>query len=303
MSENIRTITHTSSGASIKIHPYGATVLSYSSATHEFLFVSELAVLDGTRAIRGGIPVVFPIFGPSSDPKSSMPQHGFARSNTWTEVKDYDTAESAGILFQLELKDVITGRGERNLWAKSGCPYDCTLLLTVDFNGARLTTTLTVTNTGDKAFPFQALLHTYFKVVGSSSLKADQCFVEGLEGYTVTDKVTLATPYQVAENVAISVTGEVDRVYTPPKRKDVVNVTVGTGNDTTVSMKATAQINGAGVPVSCVVWNPFSAKAAGMADFGNDEYHDMLCVEPGILGDDKVLQPGNEAWLQQVVSI
>ena len=39
------------------------------------LFVSKRSVFDGKKAIRGGVPFVFPIFGPSS----VMPQHGFAR--------------------------------------------------------------------------------------------------------------------------------------------------------------------------------------------------------------------------------
>ena len=40
-----------------------------------------------------------------------------------------------------------------------------------------------------------------------------------------------------------------------------------------------------------------------MSDFGNDEYHDMICVEPGILGEDIVLEAGKEAMLQQVVLV
>ena len=41
----------------------------------EQLFVSKRSVFDGKKAIRGGVPFVFPIFGPSA----VMPQHGFAR--------------------------------------------------------------------------------------------------------------------------------------------------------------------------------------------------------------------------------
>jgi glucose-6-phosphate 1-epimerase len=41
----------------------------------EQLFVSKKSVFDGKKAIRGGIPFVFPIFGASN----VLPQHGFAR--------------------------------------------------------------------------------------------------------------------------------------------------------------------------------------------------------------------------------
>jgi glucose-6-phosphate 1-epimerase len=120
----IRTIVHSSSGASIKIHPYGATVLSYvagiptttttnedGSTLRELLFVSDHAVLDGTKPIRGGIPLVFPIFGPPPPPSSSsskdgtivdtMPQHGFARRSIWTVIDEYDQPDGAGIVLEL----------------------------------------------------------------------------------------------------------------------------------------------------------------------------------------------------------
>lgn len=341
MSAAIRTVTHTASGASIRIHPYGATVLSYcrngspatrkggdgqsSSSEHPLLFVSQLAALDGSRPIRGGIPVVFPIFGPppsddltgSSSNSNTMPQHGFARCNIWTFVADYDKTEFAGISFQLELKDVTVGRGTGNPWEQklSGeCPYDCRLLLSVTFNASRLVTKLTVHNTGRQAFPFQALLHTYYRIEDRSALQADQCFVRGLQGYTCTDKVGATTslaPVDPTNDETVTVTGEVDRVYTPPPPRstaptsceDGVNVTIGVGKDRTVHTNATAAVNHASVPVSCVVWNPFAEKAAAMTDFQDDEYRDMLCVEPGILGHDVVLQPGHEAWLQQVVNL
>ena len=46
----------------------------------------EKAKLDGTKAIRGGIPVVFPNFGPWK----LGPQHGFARISQWMVDKQGD---------------------------------------------------------------------------------------------------------------------------------------------------------------------------------------------------------------------
>lgn len=75
MPGDITTITHTASGASAKIHALGATVISFKSANgRENLFVSKKAVYDGSKAIRGGIPICFPIFGPPTG-ESTMPQH------------------------------------------------------------------------------------------------------------------------------------------------------------------------------------------------------------------------------------
>jgi glucose-6-phosphate 1-epimerase len=73
--DDLTTITHTASGATAQIHAFGATVLSFKGRNgRENLFVSKKAVFDGSKAIRGGIPLCFPIFGPAAH-GSTMPQH------------------------------------------------------------------------------------------------------------------------------------------------------------------------------------------------------------------------------------
>jgi glucose-6-phosphate 1-epimerase len=50
----------------------------------EKLFVSSKSFLDGTKPVRGGIPVVFPCFGSPTHPDHvKLSQHGFARNVTW----------------------------------------------------------------------------------------------------------------------------------------------------------------------------------------------------------------------------
>lgn len=50
------------SGESVTVYLYGATVASWKLANgEEQLFVSSKAKLDGSKPIRGGIPVVFPV--------------------------------------------------------------------------------------------------------------------------------------------------------------------------------------------------------------------------------------------------
>jgi glucose-6-phosphate 1-epimerase len=50
------------SGESVVIYLFGATVTSWKLADgREQLFLSEKAVLDGSKPIRGGIPLVFPV--------------------------------------------------------------------------------------------------------------------------------------------------------------------------------------------------------------------------------------------------
>lgn len=50
------------SGDSVAVNLFGATVTSWKrSDGAEQLFLSEKAALDGSKAVRGGIPVVFPV--------------------------------------------------------------------------------------------------------------------------------------------------------------------------------------------------------------------------------------------------
>jgi glucose-6-phosphate 1-epimerase len=49
-------------GESIEILLYGATVISWKNAAgDEKLWLSEAAKLDGSKPVRGGIPLVFPV--------------------------------------------------------------------------------------------------------------------------------------------------------------------------------------------------------------------------------------------------
>ena len=68
------------SGAAVEVYLHGATITSYKLPEgREILFLSSQAVFDGAKAIRGGIPIVFPQFG-----GGVLPQHGFARNSLWS---------------------------------------------------------------------------------------------------------------------------------------------------------------------------------------------------------------------------
>lgn len=48
-------------GDSVEVLTYGATVVSWKSNGKENLWLSSAAKLDGSKPVRGGIPVVFPV--------------------------------------------------------------------------------------------------------------------------------------------------------------------------------------------------------------------------------------------------
>jgi glucose-6-phosphate 1-epimerase len=300
----ITTVTHTASGASCRVHELGATILSYRSGDKEPLFLSSAAVLDGSKAIRGGIPICFPIFGPPKDTDSTMPQHGFARVSTWNLTRIYDEPKLAGATYTLDLADVTAGRGENNPWSVQRSQQDgtdCRLTYDIEIRPDSLVCRLQMENTGKKTFEFQALLHNYFAVAHHAATDPQQTSVRGLIGYTIQDKVSGQSGHLSTADM-ITIQGEVDRVYLAPADRSAVQATVMVGSKHVIPIVAAADIDSEVSRVSCVVWNPGPTKAAGMSDFGNDEYHDMICVEPGMIGDNQALVPGQRATLMQTIN-
>jgi len=82
--------------------------------------------------------------------------------------------------------------------------------------------------------------------------------------------------------------GVTDRVYIPANWKNIVDVTVGIGDGKSLKMTSSGMCGKKIVPVSLFCME----KAEGMSDFGNDEYHYMICVEPGILNNIASLEAG-----------
>ena len=291
-------IKHSASGASAIVRPFGATLTSYkTSSGKEILFVSKLAKTDGSKALRGGIPLVFPQFG---QPNPNMPSHGFLRCNYWITNRQsyYDNDDEAGCEFTLDLKDVVSGKGD-TVWSDGS--VDCTLSFMVKVQASSITTTLTIHNNGKNQFDYQTLLHTYYKINGSKALCNNSCNVVGLDGYNVDDKIT--SEQSVQDSSPIGIDREVDRIYTPPTGKSKLDVVICTGDDgSKVSLKATAIDGEKEIPVSVVVWNPFIEKAKRLGDFDDNEYHDMLCVEPGILSGMEPLAPGNTVVFEQQIT-
>jgi len=241
--------------------------------------------------------LVFPQFGQQD---KSMPQHGFLRTNFWKadESSAYDNEESAGITYTLDLKDVKNSRGGQ--WGEN-TEFDCSCSYHVKITGKTISSRIEIKNTGDKEFPFQTLLHTYYLVDGKAALDGSNCYVKGLEGYLVADKVS-GEEYTMGSD-PIVIKGLTDHVYTPPVGKDTVNVTVGVGRGKSINVIASGTCGDKDVPVSCVVWNPNKEKAAGMSDFGDDQYYEMICVEPGILTDTVTLAGGESASLIQTTEM
>jgi len=242
--------------ASVEISTFGANITSWTIDGQPCLWLSDAAVLDGSSSIRGGIPVVFPVFGKgTTPPTSSLPQHGFARKSIWRVTEKTD----AKATFELTPQDIAPDMA--NKW-----PYNFTLTLSMELSPASLDITANVINNGKEAFDFQFLLHAYFFVKDIRVVT-----VNGLHGCTYWDKNTGKTASESRETISID--APTDRVY-----RDVENtVTID------ISGRPVYRLVREGLP-DVVTWNPWEAGSQQMSDYRpTDAYLQNLCVEPGFV--------------------
>jgi D-hexose-6-phosphate mutarotase len=248
--------------ASIALH--GAHVTAFQPRGQQpVLWVSAKSAFRPAKAIRGGIPICWPWFADHpTDP--TKPAHGFVRTARWT-VAGTEAAADGATRIRLALADDETTRA---LWPHR---FELELAVTV---GRSLDVTLAIRNTGDAAFTSGGALHSYF-TVGDVT----QVAIRGLDGRTYVDKVDRLA--RKVQHGVVRIAGETDRVYLDTTAECVID-------DPVLRRRITVAKAGSR---STVVWNPWRAKAASMADFGDDEYPGMVCVETANAGDDVVAVP------------
>ena len=264
--------------ATALISVYAGQVLSFQpvAQAEDVLFVSQQSAFAEGKAIRGGIPVCWPWFGP--DPKGlQRPNHGFARNHVWQllNTEAVDDGET-----QVSLQFTQSNKKETT-WCK---PFKLMLDITV---GSSLHLKLTTFNLGDKAFSITQAFHSYFKV-GNTELVN----VLGLENCDYFDKLDQGA--QKTQKGVVAITKEVDRVY------------VEAHNDLQILdpvFQRRIHIHSPDTSTA-VVWNPGAKTIKKMADLDNDEYRQFICVEVGNLAFDQVkIEPGEHFSLQANYSV
>jgi len=260
------------------VSPYAGQVLSFHPAgePEDLLFVSEHAYFQPGKAIKGGIPVCWPWFG--SDPEGKgRPTHGFVRNREWQVLgaaQQDDGATSVRL-------GITPDEAIRALWPH---PFELTLEITV---GRSLVLTLCSFNPDTVPLTITQGLHSYFRVGDVSRTR-----VLGLEGKPYIDKMD-AGAVKTQEG-PVTIGGEVDRIYTGVDRELVID-DPAFGRRIRIASEGSA---------SAVVWNPWAATAAAMADLGDEEYTGMLCVETTNAGPDVVqIIPGENYRLVARYSI
>ena len=229
---------------------HGGQVMSWRPRGEgEVFFVGRQARWEPGRAIRGGVPICFPWFGPHpSDPQA--PAHGCVRIKAW-QLDSISEADGTVSVSMSTKSDDDT----RRWW-----PSSFRLEHRATF-GAILTLDLVVTNTGDVPFSFEEALHTYYRVG-----HVDDVRIRGLEGTRYLDAVDAWR--EKPQDGEIVFTSETDRVYLDTRAP----ITIEDGARRRV--RVTAERSHA-----TVVWNPWAGKARALADLADEEWPRFVCVE------------------------
>ncbi|HEY3373396.1 MAG TPA: D-hexose-6-phosphate mutarotase [Prolixibacteraceae bacterium] len=238
--------------ADVDICLYGAHITSFRPHdSMEVLWMSPDSNFEVGKAIRGGIPVCFPWFGPhKTDPQ--MPQHGFARLMYW-EVFETATLLSGETMITLQL---CSSEETKAYW-----PHDFCAHLTVKV-GMTLAVTLKVTNTSAVPFEYTCALHSYF---GLSSI--ENLLIQGLQSTTYYNQ--LSGENGVQEEEILQIQEPITRHYLDTESPVIVEDSI---------YRRKVRVAKAGSKVT-TVWNPWEETCASVADLPDDAYETFVCVE------------------------
>lgn len=215
------------------------------------LFVSAKTLLAPGKAIRGGIPVIFPWFGQRAGHPES-PMHGLVRTRPWNVAEISVPDRTAVVRF-----DCSSDTDTLAIW-----PHEFSLELEFHL-GSSLEIIWRVHNTGTGTFEFEQALHPYFPIQDIHTVS-----VGGLQNTAYIDK-TDHMNLKVQSEPVVRFSGETDRLYLDTAAEIALD---------DPSAKRRLRISKTGSQ-SSVTWNPWIAKAAALADLGDEEWRDFVCVE------------------------
>jgi len=257
------------------VYLHGAHVTHHRPAGQRaLLFLSARSRFAAGQAIRGGVPVIFPWFGPRAG-HPEAPDHGFARTREWA-VESVTSAKDGAVAVTLALE---ADDATRPTW-----PHEFRIRHRVVF-GERLEMTLEVENRSSHPFDFEEARHTYL-LVGD----VGQVTITGLGGGVYIDKTEGMRRKTLAAH-PLRLNGTTDRVFLDTRATCTVI-------DPVLARRIVVEKTGS---TTTVVWNPWLEKASTMADLGNEQWRSMLCVEAANAADNAVHLAGGERHAMRVV--
>ncbi len=260
---NLPKIQITTPTASAEIYLHGAQITSWipksvPAPARDILFLSQHSRFEDGKAIRGGIPICFPWFRDLKGSKSDAPKapaHGVVRTRAWNLDSISPSGDSAIVTLSLASDE------QTRLWF----PHDFQITHRITVS-AQLKLELIVTNTGHEPFTFEEALHTYHRVASVHSAQ-----ILGLDGVHYLDnrdqnrEKLQSGPVQLTQatdNAYLHTTGPFELLDPHPDPTRNRNIQLETQNSATT-----------------IVWNPWQDGAATLADLGDEEWQQFLCLE------------------------
>ena len=234
-------ISHPKVRASIALQ--GAHLLTWQpSGQQPAIWLSEKTAFTDGKAIRGGVPICWPWFGPSGEPA-----HGFARNLPWTLTAHDENEDAVMLTFTLE-----SNAQTKKLW-----PHDFTLLARF-----RIAEHCEIELEAHGDYEATAALHTYFQVADIAQVE-----VSGL-GNSFIDKVD-ANTVGTSSDGKQTYPNRVDRIHTSAEDCSVIYDQAG-NRQIEVYHHHQSDV---------VTWNPGPELSCSMGDMPNEGYKTMVCVE------------------------
>jgi len=220
----------------------GAHLLAWQPTGEQpVIWLSTATAFTPGTAIRGGVPICWPWFGPAG-----KPSHGFARTSIWQLTAHNEDAN--GVSLTLTLKD---SEETRQLW-----PHAFTLHAHFKLGDE---CSIELESQGD--FETTSALHAYFEIGDIA-----QVAVAGL-GESYIDKVLNGEAGKHSGDLTFE--GQVDRVYTQPEAVSLIK-------DSALNRTIIVEHHHNSDVVS---WNPGAELSVKMQDMADDSYKTMVCVE------------------------
>jgi glucose-6-phosphate 1-epimerase len=272
----------TSPLCSAEVYLHGAHLTAWQPVGERpVLFLSEASPFAAGKAIRGGVPVIFPWFGSrtanATSDRTDGPSHGFARTSEWQVAFAAMAGDDVHLTLTLEPNEAGRALGYDHF----KLAFELTL-------GRELKMRLTVANLGAAPMHFEEALHTYFQVGDAVRVTllglAETEFLDKTDGFQ----------RKTQSETTLSLTGETDRLYLNTEAAVTLD-------DPEFTRRITvAKANSA----STVIWNPWSTLSAKMPDMTPENWRSMTCIETANAGENGVLlAPGGAHTMEARISV
>lgn len=274
-SDELETLCVTHPLFSAKILLQGGQLMHFSTADdpNNWLWHSRNVAYKTRQAVRGGVPICFPLFGNLADNPSEvqrtfdqgMAKHGIARTSLWQLTQHTMAQDKITLTLGWQVPDSFVQQ------------YPNTQLsaeLVFEFSQYGFNITLNSHNHGKQTLYFSQAFHSYLPIAD-----IHQTVITGFDGVEYVDMLQAEKPtvQQVGDIVFAT---EVDRIY---QASPIIGLTTP---DYTANLTSKNSL-------STIIWNPWTQKSQTLDQFLPDDFEKMLCIETANADKDRVELPPN----------